>query len=180
MVNGFGESMSGESFSIIHGDLITEATINREVKVRGWPIRGGYSTSEKTTDTFIKTSHIMTTLRSKLKEKLAYLTSSAHKEITAGCRTQHDNVVKYLTNQLREYFSPFIDAPVRHFKTGVEIEPDVIKGFLNSQETGEESYKAFINKRRKRADEKKISILELIKRHNIATGLQKKKNSKEY
>ena len=94
-------------------------------------MRGGYSTSEETTDTFIKTSHIMATIRSKLKEKLAHVTSSAHKETTPGSRIQHDNVVKDFTNQLREYFNPFIDAPARHFKTGVEIEPDVIKGLLN-------------------------------------------------
>ena len=36
--------------------------------------------------------------------------------------------------KLRQYFNPFIDAPARHFKTGVEIEQDVIKGLLNSQE----------------------------------------------
>ena len=118
-------------------------------------MRGGYSTSEETTDAFIKTSHIMATIRSKLKEKFAYVTSSAHKEITPGSRIQHDNVVKDLTNQLREYFNPFIEAPARHFKTGVEIEPVVIKGLLNSQEIGEESYKIFINEKIKRTDEKK-------------------------
>ena len=136
LANDFGGSMSGELFSTIHGDLITETTINREVKVRGGPMRGGYSTSEENTDAFIKTSHIMATVRSKLKEKLAYVTSSAHKEITPGSRIQHDNVVKDLINQLREYFNPFIEAPARHFKTGVEIEPDVIKGLLNSQDLG--------------------------------------------
>ena len=64
--NGFGGSMSGKPFSTIHGDLITEITINREVKVRGGPMQGGYSTSEQTTDTFIKTSHIMAKLRATL------------------------------------------------------------------------------------------------------------------
>ena len=147
LANGFGGSMSGETFSTIHGDLITETTINREVKIRGGRMRGGYSTSEETTDVFIKTSYIMATIRSKLKEKLAYVTSSVHKEITPGSRIQHDNVVKDLTNQLREYFNPFIEAPARHSKTRVEIEPDVIKGLLNSQEIREESYKTYINKK---------------------------------
>ena len=55
----------------------------------------------------------------------------------------------------------------------------MIKGLFNSQEIGEESYKTFINERIKRTDEKLI-IFELIKRHNIATGLKKKKNSKEH
>ena len=42
--------MSGEPFSTIHGDSIMETTINREVKVRGGSMRGGYSTSEETTN----------------------------------------------------------------------------------------------------------------------------------
>jgi len=37
--NGFRGSLSGEPFSTIHGDLITEITINREVKVRGGPMQ---------------------------------------------------------------------------------------------------------------------------------------------
>ena len=77
--NRFGGSISGEPFSTIHGDLITETTINREVKVRGGPMRGGYSTFERTTDAFIKTSHLMAAIRRKLKEKLSYVTSSTHK-----------------------------------------------------------------------------------------------------
>ena len=49
---------------------ITETTINHEVKVRGGPMQGGYSTNEQTTDNFIKTSHIMTKLRATMKERL--------------------------------------------------------------------------------------------------------------
>ena len=33
--NGFGGSMTGDKFSIKHGDLIIETTTNRKVKVRG-------------------------------------------------------------------------------------------------------------------------------------------------
>ena len=60
--------MSGEPFSTMQGDLITEVTINRKVKVRGGPMMGGYSTSDKKNDTFIKTTHAMAKVRSKLKE----------------------------------------------------------------------------------------------------------------
>ena len=124
--NGFGGSMSGEPIATIHGDLITETTSNREVKVRGGPMRGGYSTSEKTTDALIKTSHLMAAIRRKLKEKLSYVPSSAHKEITPGSRKQNDNVVRDLTIQLGDYFDPFLEAPARHFKSGVEIDKDII------------------------------------------------------
>ena len=66
----------------IHGDLITETTINREVKVRGGPMRDGYSTSLSTTDAFIKISHVMAKIRRKVKEKMSVLTTSVHKELT--------------------------------------------------------------------------------------------------
>ena len=59
--------MSGEPFSTIHGDLITEVTVNRQVKVRGGPMMGGYITSDKTNDAFIKTGQVMAKVRSKLK-----------------------------------------------------------------------------------------------------------------
>ena len=96
LANHFGGSLSGEPFSTIHGDPIIETTINWEGNVRGGPMHGGYSISEEPIDAFIKTSHIMVTIRSKLKEKWAYLTSSAHEEITPGSRIQHDNVSRIL------------------------------------------------------------------------------------
>ena len=92
MTNGLVKSISGEPFLTIYGDLITETTLNREVKITGGPMRGGYSTSEETTDTFLKTSHIIATIISKLNEKFTYVTSSAHKEIIPGSRIEHDNV----------------------------------------------------------------------------------------
>ena len=92
MTNGLVKSISGEPFSTIYGDLITETTLNREVKITGGPMRGGYSTSEETTDTFLKTSHIIATIISKLNEKFTYVTSSAYKEIIPGSRIEHDNV----------------------------------------------------------------------------------------
>ena len=66
MENDLGVSLSGQPFSTIHGDLITETTINREVKYRGGPMQGIYSTSEQATDTFMKTSHLMAKLRAVL------------------------------------------------------------------------------------------------------------------
>ena len=65
--------MSGEPFSTIHGDLMTEVTINRDAKVRGGSMMGGYSTSDKKNDAFVKTSHIMAKSRSKLTEQVHLL-----------------------------------------------------------------------------------------------------------
>ena len=76
--------MSGEPFSTIPGDLITEVSINREVKVRSGPVMSGYSTSDKTDDAFIKTSHVMAKIRSKLMEQVNLLSSWVHKELSPG------------------------------------------------------------------------------------------------
>ncbi|KAG1692279.1 Glutamate receptor ionotropic, kainate 1 [Nymphon striatum] len=122
LVNGFGGSVSGKPYSTIHGDLITETTINREVKVRGGPMQGGFSTDEKAVDTFVKTSHFMATVRVKLKERLNVLTQSVHKETTVGAIKRHKTMIESLVLQLDKYFNPFLEGPARHFKTGAEIE----------------------------------------------------------
>ena len=108
LANGFGGSLSGQAFSTIHGDLITETTINKETKVRGGPMRGGFSTSEETNDAFIKTSHLMAKIRSALKEKLNVLTTSVHKEVTPGARLRHDRIVGSLKRTLDGLMDPFL------------------------------------------------------------------------
>ena len=140
LVNGFGGLVSGKPFSTIHGDLINETTINREMKVRGGPMQGGFSTDEKAVDSFVKTSHIMAGIRVKLKERTKVLTKSVHKETTAGEITKHELMIKSLVTQLNNYFDPFVDGPARHFKSGTEIEPSVIEGLLKSQSTGDDIY----------------------------------------
>ena len=70
--NGFGGSVTGEPFSTKHGDLIIETTVNRDVKVRGGPMQGGYGTDVDAMNTFVKTTHLMAKLRSALKKKLHF------------------------------------------------------------------------------------------------------------
>ena len=174
LVNGFGGSVSGKPYSTIHGDLITETTINREVKVRGGPMQGGFSTDEKAVDTFVKTSHFMATFRAKLKERLDVLTQSVHKETTIGAIKKHEAMIEGLVLQLDKYFDPFLDGPARHFKTGAEIEPSVIEGLLNSSAVGEAMYAEFIDERLK-AKENRVSIFASIKNPRIKTGMERAK-----
>ena len=77
-----GASLSGKRFSTIPGDLVTEVTINREVKIRGWPMRGEYSTSFDAENYFVLNSHILAELRKELKSKMGLKTASTHKETT--------------------------------------------------------------------------------------------------
>lgn len=175
--NGFGGSLSGKPFSTIHGDLITETTINREVKVRGGPMQGGYSTNEQAMDTFIKTSHIMAKLRSLLKERLDVLTASTHKEINISARKQHEKMVASLLLQLVKYFDPFLVGPARHMKSGKEIDHDVVKGLLSSSKAGEKQYKEFVYARLKASGEERVNFFDKIINLKIKTGMEKLKKS---
>ena len=164
MNDEFGGSITGQSFSTIHGDLITETTINREVKVRGGPMRGGYSTSFEVNDAFIKTSHLMAKIRGKLKEKLNVLSSTVHKEVTPAARSRHDTIVTRLEVTLKDYFDPFVDGPARHFATGAEIDGNVLYSLLNSDHIGEVSLAKFLKDRIMKTNDDRIK-----------TGMEKEK-----
>ena len=73
--NGFGGSLTGDTSFTKHGHLIIETTVNREVKVWEGLMQGGYSTDLDPTNIFVKNSHLLTTLRSVLKERIHLLTS---------------------------------------------------------------------------------------------------------
>ena len=116
-------------------------------------MQGGYSTNESTTDTFVKTSHIMAKIRATLKERLNIITSSAHKETTIVARIHHENMVHNLVLHLDKYFDPFLNGPAHHMKTGVEIDCDVVRGLMSSAEAGEQKYKEFVDLRLKASGE---------------------------
>ena len=63
---GLGASLRGNSFSTVPGDLVNEVIINREIQVRGGPMRGGYSTSFDAENYFLLNFHILAKLRKEL------------------------------------------------------------------------------------------------------------------
>ena len=74
--NCFVGSLTGGKFSIRYGDLMIETTVNREFKVRGGLMQGGYSTDLEAMNIFVKNSHLLAKLRSVLKEHIRLFTSS--------------------------------------------------------------------------------------------------------
>ena len=54
---GFGASRSGDTFSSVHGDLITEF-FNKETKSTAGPFRAGFSTDINAVNNWVKTIHI--------------------------------------------------------------------------------------------------------------------------
>ena len=67
---------------------------------------GGYSTSDKKNDAFIKTSHFMAKFRSKLKEQVNLLSYCVHKEVSPGSK-KYDNIVTDMKEKILGYCDPF-------------------------------------------------------------------------
>ena len=74
----------------------SEVTINREVKVRGGPMRGGCSTSFDAENDFVLNSHILAELRKEFKNKMRLTTASTHKEATYEEMQRHEGQMQSL------------------------------------------------------------------------------------
>ena len=174
--NGFGGSITGKPFSTEHGDYMIETTINREVKVRGGPMQGGYSTDLTSMNRYVQNTHHLAKLRSAIKKKLNTLTSSVHKEETPSGIRIHEQMIVKMVLQLERYTNPFDDQPARNIKTGEIIDHNVVLGLLNSRKLGAELFQKFIAERIEPAQER-VSFFAPIKNPKINTGLTKKKET---
>ena len=67
--NGYGAPSSGDSFSTIHGDLVTEH-FNRKMKRTAGPFRSGYNIDIYAVNKWIKTSHIHSKMQNNVEEKI--------------------------------------------------------------------------------------------------------------
>lgn len=70
-------------------------------------MQGGFITSLKAEDAFIKTSHLIAKVRTALKDKFNLMTTSAHKETAQGAKKEHKKTVQSLVNQMSKYMNPF-------------------------------------------------------------------------
>ena len=175
---GIGASLSGNNFSSIHGDLVTEI-MNRDVKCGGGCFRGGYSTSTEAVNIFVKNAHIHAEVKAVFRKKLNIKTSIVHKELTTGAKLTFESHVKSLKNELERYsVDPFLHGPARHWISGVEIDSRLIEGILNAKEVGNGQFVAFCEERLKEGSK---NIYDPIKKDKIDTGLpnMKKKEKKE-
>ena len=92
---GIGGSLSGDKFSSVHVDLITEM-LNGETKRQAGPHRSGHSTNVDAVNTWIKTTHIHAKLRKKFNDTIRLTTDSYHKETTQSEMKRHSQHVKNL------------------------------------------------------------------------------------
>ena len=136
-----GASLTGRKFSTFPGDLVTEVTVNREVKIRGGLMRGGYSTSVETVDDFILNTHALAKLRRALKYRINVKTSSNHKEFSHGQKKMHE---QYFQQLLKSIPTGPSHGPARNIMSGVEISSKIIDGLLAAKETGVELHLEFV------------------------------------
>ena len=132
---GMGASLTGRKFSTIPGDLVTEATVNREVKIRGGPMRGGHSTSVEAVGDFVLNTHVIAKLRRTLKNKMHLKTSCLHKECSQGQRKLHEHYIQNLLLTLL-HIDPF-HGPARNIINGLELTFKIIDGLLSAKDFGE-------------------------------------------
>ena len=78
---GIRQSLSGNKFSSIHGDLITKV-FNSKTKRQTGPHRSGFSINVDVVNTWTKTTHIHTKLQKKFNDTVRLTTDSHHKETT--------------------------------------------------------------------------------------------------
>ena len=169
---GMGASLSGRKFSTIPGDLVTEVTVNREVKIRGGPMRGGYSTSAEAVDDFVLNTHSIAKLRRALKHKMNMKTSSQHKEFSPGQMKLHEQYVNQLISNIQT--DPFT-GPARNMISGLEITTKIIDSLLEATAIGKQRKTEFVTDR---VLSRKTSFYLPIKRSGVIYQEEKKKAPK--
>ena len=176
LLNGHSASTTGNNFSGVSGDLLTE-WFNKETKESAGPFRGGYSTQMSTINTWVRNCHIHVKVKAKLKEMLKLHTSFTHKELTPGGKKRHVKHVSSLKDTLRNYrVNVFDDGPARCISAGEEINENVIKGLLDSKDVGAAQFVKFTDERLVKGT---VSIFDPIKKNNIATGMMKEKKKEK-
>ena len=127
--HGFGGSLSGDSFSCLHGDLITKIFTGQSKRLAG-PQYAGFSVVIAKVNTWVATSHIHAKVRQTLSDKIQLNTSTNHKECTPGARRLHNNNVKLLKEKLKSYGTdPFGTRKARDMVTGKKL-PEKVELFL--------------------------------------------------
>ena len=169
---GFGCSITGQNFSTLHGDLITEI-FNGQTKRQAGPHRTGLSMDIDQTNRWIKTVHIYAKLRMEVTQKIGSATSAVHKETTPSAIKQHLSHVESLKQQLTKYgCNPFSDSNAKNITTGAEIDTNIIAGLLSAPDVGNEKFLTFA---RERLVLGTVNFYTPIEREGIDTGLKKKK-----
>ena len=164
-------NLSGDKFSSIHRDLITEV-FNGETKRQAGSRRSGFSTNVVAVNTWIKTTHIHAKFRKKFNDTIRLTTDSHHKERQQREMKRHSQHVKNLKDQLKKYNTdPFGDSPAKQLTTGKIIDAKIIQGLLHAEKIGNYKYIEFFAERLMKRTKKFFGP---IKKTNLDTGIKRK------
>ena len=94
--------MTGDVFSIIYGDLVTEV-LNKETKFTSDSFHCRFSTNINSVNIWVNTIHIRIMLEVTLRQQLHLKTTSKHKELIKGGKELHSPHVKSLKKKLSGY-----------------------------------------------------------------------------
>ena len=171
---GFGGPLSGQPFTSLHGDLITEI-FNGQTKCQAGPHAAGFSTGINKVNDWVRTAHIHAKFRCIFTEKIKLQTNSCHKECTLGARKLHVSNMKALKQQLQIYgCNPFAEVNARDITTGEELPKDIIENLLNAGSIGNEKYLSFVTERLVKGTK---GFFEPIAKLQIALGIKSKKKT---
>ena len=167
MERGYGASLTGSKFSIVHGDLVTE--------IDHRPYRSGFSRKTETVSTWVNTIHIHSKLRIALRQHLQSKTSSVHKKMTLSGITLHKKHVEALKNPLKNYGIDLLaNSAPRTISNGLEVDERVYSKMIHVGTVCDEKLKEFIKNRLHYQNE---DLFSPIKRCNLDTGIKKKKKT---
>ena len=143
--HGYTASITGDTFSAVHGDLITE-WFNKQTKGKDGPFRSGYSTKLSAVNTYIRTMHIHAQLHREMKSKLVINTSSSHKDLSPRAMKRHKTHVNDLKETMTKLYDTdlFSDGPAMSISSGTEIDPGIISGLLGAKDMGNKCHLDFV------------------------------------
>ena len=122
-----GVSLTGRKSFTIPGDLVTEVTVNREVKIRDGPKRGGYRTSVEAVDDFILKTRALEKPLGALKSRMDVKTSCNHKEFSHGPKKMHEQYIQQFLTTIQT--NPF-HGPAQNVMSSVEISSNIINDLI--------------------------------------------------
>ena len=140
----FGASLTGDVFSTIHGDLVTEL-FNKDTKGTSGPFRCSFSINIDSVNIWVNMIHIYIMLKVALRQQLHLKASSRDKELTKSGKELHLSHVKSLKEKLSGYgIDTFTLAYPINLSSGEKIDKNVYNGMCQVEILGREKLNEFI------------------------------------
>ena len=175
---GFGASYSGNSFTNVHGDLVTEYA-NKEMKGSTGPFRNGNSTIEKHRRKYQSLSHTYIKIKTTVRERLNLKTPNTHKGTVESGKKYFFTSVKRVKYQIRNYgFDIIGNTQARNIPTGKVINTKLVTDLLNIKSLGNSQLQTFVKECLIESPElsnSKIHFYSPIKRNNLIKNLNSTK-----